>query len=139
MVRDVFDNNKANLETSLENLLIPFANQYLNELTLQDLINGIGGDGSDATDGPHLDDETGELICYANEEHPTSEYVPSEESSQSVDPTLPEESTITDEYKGNESTTLQVPDDVSNSSNFLFHKFQMIVCTIATVMSLRIL
>lgn len=137
-VREVFDNNKANLETSLENLLIPLANSYLNELTLQDLLNGIGNE----SDEPHMDPETGELICQINEEHPTSELpVPSVSapsasvpSESTLNPTVPNELTTI----GNESTTLLVPGDASNSSNFLFHKFQMIF-TVATMMSLRIL
>lgn len=157
MLRNVFDENKANLESSLENLLIPLANQYLNELTLQDLLSLIGGE-SDGTDGPVFDSETGDLICHANAEPPTSEHTPTADTSPSENPTtadtsssenpttadtspsgiptLPDEST-TD--KGIESTTLLVPDDEPNSSNFLFHKFQVMIFTIATIMSLRIL
>lgn len=101
-VRDVFDNNKANLETSLENLLIPLANQYLNELTLQDLLNLIGG-GSNGADVPRLDGDTGELICHANEEHPTSEYIPTVDTTKSANPTSPNEPTTTVDDKGIES------------------------------------
>ncbi|KAJ6636437.1 hypothetical protein Bhyg_15027 [Pseudolycoriella hygida] len=109
-LRDVFDNNKENLETFLENLLIPLANGYLNELTLQDLLGLIGGGsgGSGRSDGPHLDPDTGELICSSDEEPPSettesvSSTVPgdentenpdtssaSDETSQSVNPTSP--------------------------------------------------
>lgn len=135
MLRNAFDDNKANLESSLENLLIPLANQFLNELTLQDLLSLIGGE-SDGTGGPVFDSETGDVICHATEEPPTSEHMPTADTSPSVIPTFPDESS-TD--KGFESTTLRVPDDESNSSNFLFHKFQVMIFTIATIMSLRIL
>ena len=142
----MFDNNKENLETSLENLLIPLANGFLNELTLQDLIGAIG-DGSDdgSVGGPHIDPDTGDLICYANEDYTTSEYTSSEETSvdtepPTLQPTVPDESTTEDEQKI-ESTTLHVPDtDEPNSSNFLFDKFQVLMSLmVATTMSLRIL
>lgn len=150
-VRQVFDNNKENLETLLENLLIPLANGFLNELTLQDLVGAIG-DGSDGSDGPHIDPETGDLICPGNDEHTTSEYTPSAETSVDTEqptmqptmqptlyPTVPDETTTEDDKKI-ESTTLHVPDtDVPNSSNFLFDKFQVFMIFTVTTMSLRIL
>ncbi len=144
MVRNTFDNNKENLESALENLLIPLANQYLNELTLQDLLGLIGGS-DESSGGAHLDPETGDLVCHVdNEESPTTEYVPSAETStQSVDdPTRPDElTTFSDEpttKNGIESTTpFTVPDDdVPNSSNFLFHKFQVMIYTITSIISL---
>lgn len=113
------------------------------------MINGIGG----GNDGPHLDLETGELICNANDESPTSEYVSSSDTSETVNPTLPVDPTTdleegnestsvestTDYEGGNESTTSLAPDDETNSSNFLFHKFQMMFYSIATIMTLRTL
>lgn len=153
MVRTIFDDNKQNLETYLQNLLIPLANEYLNELTLADLLGLIGGSGgdSDESGGPHIDPDTGKLICFPYEtEEPstTTETIPSFETSTSANPTHPDEiTTVTDEqttitsteYEKNESTTLQVPDDVPNSSNFFFHKFQVMIFTVSSIISLRIL
>ncbi|KAG4065503.1 hypothetical protein HA402_013273 [Bradysia odoriphaga] len=160
IVQTIFNDNKENLETELENLLIPFANQYLNELTLADLVNGgIGGGGG--TGGPHLDPDTGNLVCFADKEEEkepsTTEYVPqpSAETTTDVNPTEPAEDTSTNVNpsepddlttvpdsttgRGTGSTTLQAPDDVPNSSHFFFDKFQVMIFTIASIISLRIL
>lgn len=147
IVRTIFNDNKENLETELENLLIPLANQYLNELTLADLINGgIGGGGSG---GPTIDPDTGDLICFADEkeeekEPPTTDYVPipSAETSTNVNPSVPDDTTTNSDStteRGSESTTLQAPDDESNSSHFFFDKFQVMIFTVASIISLRIL
>lgn len=150
IVRAIFNDNKAFLQTTLENLLIPFINQYLNELTLADLMNGgIGGGSGGGFDGPHLDPDTGNLVCFPDNQEPsTTEYVPlpSAETSPSENPSEPDTtSTIGNPSQPDlttsetESTTYQVPDDVPNSSHFSFDKFQVMIFTIASIVSLRIL
>lgn len=134
-----FEDNKANIENYLQNLIIPLANEQLNQLTLQDLINLIIGDSGSII--PPIDDATGEVICHSSEEATTSELLPTvdEETSSSVDTT-----TLTDEWtsvtsdEGYESTTIQDPDDESNSSNFLFNNFQVMVLTLASIICLEI-
>lgn len=135
MLQDIFEKNKQNIENALENLIIPTANEYLNGLTLQDLINLITG--QSGSSGPVLDGETGQLICDANEEPTTSELLPTvdQETSQSVDPTLTEPTNDDDRI---ESTTRLDPDDKSNSSNFLFNKFQVAILTLTTIVCLGI-
>lgn len=112
IVQTVFNDNKANLETALENLLIPFANQYLNELTLADLVNGGIGGGGGGSGGPHLDPDTGDLVCPTDNKEEeedkdpsTTEYVPLP-SAETTNPSEPDELTT-------ETTELTTPDSTT--------------------------
>lgn len=113
-LREVFENNKAKIEAALVDLLLPILNQYLNELTLQDLLNGNVSEG-----GPHIDDETGELICETNEEasttadEQTSQGEDSRENEASEDPTS-ENSTNDDSTLPNKATDEGIESDDFN-------------------------
>lgn len=132
-LRDIFQNNKANIENALQDLLLPIANDYLNQLTLQDLLALISGGGSDSG-GPIFDGDTGELVCGTSEKATTV----IAETSQSADITETPDYEPTTVEKGFESTTILDPDDESNSSNFLFNKFQVMILMVATIVCLRI-
>ncbi|XP_037037130.1 uncharacterized protein LOC119074891 isoform X2 [Bradysia coprophila] len=129
IVQTIFNDNKENLETELENLLIPFANQYLNELTLADLVNGgIGG----GTGGPHLDPDTGDLVCFADKEEEkdpsTTEYVPlpSAETSTIVNPSEPAADTSTSVNPSEPDDLTTVPDSTTergSESDDLYDRF----------------
>lgn len=153
----MFRNNKANIENAIRDILIPLANQHLNQLTLQDLLNLIiNGIGDNGNEGPHIDDETGELVCPGAAEPSTTEISSTASNSETTlendtdettlenDPTNDDDNTTssdasTSDNEEFESTTNIIdPEDDTNSSHFLFNKFQVMILTVASTVCITI-